>query len=99
MEAQSEHQFWKGGYSFPGWEIGGYVRTGADANHGHIRLTRIMTPALERWMLDEETVMSKRLFQGHLVQDLLDQSQTSLWDGKGLSYTGLEMERRKPFIT
>lgn len=50
-------------------------------------------------MLDEETVMSKRLFQGHLVQDLLDQSQTSLWDGKGLSYTGLEMERRKPFIT
>ena len=28
--------------------------------------------------------MSKRLFQGHLVQDLLGQSQTSLWDGKGL---------------
>lgn len=40
----------------------------------------------------------RRWFGGHLAQDLLDQSQASLWDKKYVSCTGLGTRHRKHFI-
>lgn len=57
LAAQWEHQFWKKNYSFlgPQWEVGGNVGTTARP-HGPIRCIWIIPPALNRWVLDEETV-------------------------------------------
>lgn len=91
LAAQSGHQFQKTQSLFPGRGrgVGGGERTGCS-------LATLSSGSLESCLLPwtgecwtRRLWQMRRWFQGHLVEDQLDQGQTSLWNRKYLSYIGL----------